>query len=325
MTQMDNTNKNSAILFKLDLGYNVNANSTLSQFNGNISSMTWNSSKLNNAKSYNFSYDALNRLTAANYTIVQGENYSTSYLYDANGNITKLKRNGKTSSTTYPIIDDLSYAYNGNQLISVNDGTSLNNPDNQEYGFKEFVQKTALLTDTSTQEYLYDANGNLKQDDNKAIEIIKYNYLNLPSEIGYGNGSNIKYLYDAAGIKLSQEVYNNKTKTSEETNYVGNFIYDATLNLKFILSDEGRLIPKTGGGFEYEYFIKDHLGNNRVTIKESNGNAVVMQEDHYYPFGMVLGGQSYAYADPLKKNDYLYNGKELQDELGLTGLGSMIQ
>jgi RHS repeat-associated protein len=42
-----------------------------------------------------------------------------------------------------------------------------------------------------------------------------------------------------------------------------------------------------------------------------------MQEDHYYPFGMVLGGQSYAYADPLKKNDYLYNGKELQDELGL--------
>jgi RHS repeat-associated protein len=34
---------------------------------------------------------------------------------------------------------------------------------------------------------------------------------------------------------------------------------------------------------------------------------------------MVLGGQStpYAGADPLKKNDYLYNGKELQDELGL--------
>jgi len=32
---------------------------------------------------------------------------------------------------------------------------------------------------------------------------------------------------------------------------------------------------------------------------------------------MVLGGQSTPYADANKKNDYLYNGKEFQDELGL--------
>jgi RHS repeat-associated protein len=101
---------------------------------------------------------------------------------------------------------------------------------------------------------------------------------------------------------------------------VKQILYDGTLILKFILSDEGRLVfdsAQTPGSFDYEYFIKDHLGNNRVSIKESNGNAVVMQEDHYYPFGMVLGGQSYAYADPLKKNDYLFGGKEFQNELGL--------
>jgi RHS repeat-associated protein len=42
-----------------------------------------------------------------------------------------------------------------------------------------------------------------------------------------------------------------------------------------------------------------------------------VQEDHYYPFGMLLGSQSTPYADANKKNDYLYNGKEFQDELGL--------
>jgi RHS repeat-associated protein len=58
-------------------------------------------------------------------------------------------------------------------------------------------------------------------------------------------------------------------------------------------------------------------GRFRVTIKDNNGSALVVQEDHYYPFCMLLGGQSYAYADPEKKNDYLYNGKEFQEELGL--------
>jgi RHS repeat-associated protein len=42
-----------------------------------------------------------------------------------------------------------------------------------------------------------------------------------------------------------------------------------------------------------------------------------MQETHYYPFGMALGGQSY--QNPLQNtlNRFLYNGKELQGELGL--------
>jgi RHS repeat-associated protein len=85
--------------------------------------------------------------------------------------------------------------------------------------------------------------------------------------------------------------------------------------LKFILTNEGRLVPKDGG-FEYEYYIKDHLGNNRLTIKEKSGNAEVVAENHYYPFGMTLGGQSWQSPNYLE-NRYLYNGKEFQDELGL--------
>lgn len=103
--------------------------------------------------------------------------------------------------------------------------------------------------------------------------------------------------------------------------YIGNFIYENN-SLSFILTDNGRLVaePVEAPGittFKYEYFIKDHLGNTRVTVKDSLGIPAVQMENHYYPFGMALGGQSY--TNPLQQtaNKYLYNGKEMQDDLGL--------
>jgi RHS repeat-associated protein len=97
--------------------------------------------------------------------------------------------------------------------------------------------------------------------------------------------------------------------------YIGNYIYENG-KLSFILTDEGRLVPDSTG-FTYEYFIKDHLGNTRVTVKDSLGFAAIQQEAHYYPFGMNINALSY--TNPLQKiaNKYLYNGKELQDDLGL--------
>ncbi|MBI9038275.1 MAG: RHS repeat-associated core domain-containing protein [Bacteroidales bacterium] len=68
-----------------------------------------------------------------------------------------------------------------------------------------------------------------------------------------------------------------------------------------------------GNTYEYQYFIKDHLGNTRVNFTE-NGN--IIQEDAYYPFGMQMNGLCYETGtDFLNKN--LYNGKELQDDFGL--------
>lgn len=99
------------------------------------------------------------------------------------------------------------------------------------------------------------------------------------------------------------------------TDYIGNFIYENG-SLKMIITDDGRLLPNDSG-FDYEYNIKDHLGNTRVTVKDSLGFAVVEQEDHYYPFGMRMEGQSYTNPLQAAANKYLYNGKELQDDLGL--------
>ena len=57
------------------------------------------------------------------------------------------------------------------------------------------------------------------------------------------------------------------------------------------------------------------MGNIRLVFTESNGLASIVQENHYYPFGMQQNG-NWAKSQTVK-NDYLYNGKELNTDLGL--------
>jgi len=77
---------------------------------------------------------------------------------------------------------------------------------------------------------------------------------------------------------------------------------------------------QNNGTYEYQYFLKDHLGNTRISLSQ---NGTVLQEDAYYPFGMNIAGLSAANSSP--ENKYKYNGKrctersrsELEDEFGL--------
>ena len=60
------------------------------------------------------------------------------------------------------------------------------------------------------------------------------------------------------------------------------------------------------------YYVKDHLGNVRVTVDE-DGNAIGW--DDYYPFGKVMPGRSSNHANP---NDvYKFTGHEFDQEAGL--------
>jgi RHS repeat-associated protein len=319
MNSMNYINKNNAQLFKLDLMYNINTISGNKIYNGNISAMKWNSMWLNGERSYGFNYDGLERLLTANYTGISGEDYTTSYSYDGNGNIKTLTRNG-LDGTGYTEIDKLEFGYKGNQLIKVNDKSTSDHA--KTLGFTEIgLDNEPDVNDPNTWEYEYDLNGNMTADHNKQIGEVQYNYLNLPKSIDMDNGTPgnwIKYTYDAAGIKLQQEVTQGGT-IQKVTDYIGNFVYEDE-ELAYILTNEGRMVAnsQTLGSFDYEYFIKDHLGNTRMVIKDKNNNGVtevddIIQENHYDPFGMILKGQSYQ----LEANKYLYNGKELQTELGL--------
>jgi RHS repeat-associated protein len=129
-------------------------------------------------------------------------------------------------------------------------------------------------------------------------------------------GSNhVKYTYDASGVKLRKEVKNGSNLTY--TDYVGGIQYTkadtCTWILDFVQTAEGRVMGD--GTYVYDLcecmpLAKDHLGNVRASIDQSG----VRQSDDYYPFGMTFG---MAMNQTAGANKYLYNGKELQNELGL--------
>src|SRR5690606_22229305 len=108
---------------------------------------------------------------------------------------------------------------------------------------------------------------------------------------------------DASGRKLRKEMSGNNR------DYVNGIEYDNSGQIDFIHTEEGRVIP--AGGYSYEYFLKDHLGNTRAVVKE---NGDILQVPDYYAFGMELN-KNVSMTSP--DNRYRYNGKELQTELSL--------
>ncbi|MCT4602052.1 MAG: RHS repeat-associated core domain-containing protein [Marinifilum sp.] len=88
--------------------------------------------------------------------------------------------------------------------------------------------------------------------------------------------------------------------------YLGNFVYNKG-SLEYILNEEGKLNIGTGSN-TYQFFVKDHLGNTRLSLNE---DGAVEEVNHYYPFGMRMA-MANSKEDATQK--YRYNGKELQDE-----------
>ena len=91
--------------------------------------------------------------------------------------------------------------------------------------------------------------------------------------------------------------------------YAGNMDYKNDKSLNYLLFDEG-LVTKTSSVYSYEYHLKDHLGNTRVTFQPNSSGTTTTQVAEYYPFG-----SSYLPVSPAGTNKYLYNGKEKQDDL----------
>jgi RHS repeat-associated protein len=276
-------------------------------FDGNIAGLEWQSFTDCGVKSYAFEYDAMDRLKEAHYAeqalngnwSVNSGRYSVNNIqYDANGNIQSLLRKGK-NGFNYGNLDDLTYTYQGNRLIKVVDNLTYTNT-----GTDQFVDGNLIGND-----YSYDAGGNLTHDLNKGITV-SYNHLNKPFQVDFTNGDQLAYIYDATGVKLRKKVTSNN---SSQRDYIMGFVYEDTV-LSYFAHEEGRVLVDADG-FNFEYNLTDHLGNVRVSFRaESDGSPEVLQEDHYYPFGMRLGGLSYQSG---LENNHLFNGKELEEELDL--------
>jgi RHS repeat-associated protein len=294
LKDINDVNNMGNSLFAFKVNYDKPTTGT-SLFNGNISQTLWKTAHNDTSlRSYVYEYDALNRLTAAKDNL---DRYNENPTYDKNGNIMTMFRNGNTilNTSNYGIIDNLVYSYDtGNKLLKVEDNA------NNAQGFNNGNSGTNI-------DYSYDANGNMVTDANKGVTAISYNYLNLPVQITMQDG-NINYTYDAAGVKQRKVV------KGITTDYAAGFQYENNV-MQFFSQPEG-YVRNNSGVYEYIYQYKDHLGNVRLSY---NKNLNIIEENNYYPFGLeqkshpnIISTLGNAIAQKYK-----YNGKELQDELGL--------
>ena len=342
-------------LFAFKINYNKKEDDTAGLFNGNISETLWRTSADNTKRKYAYNYDNINRLLEANYSKPEDQNTLDNYLeklsYDKAGNILTLERNGNLDpSGGAPVnqIDNLEYSYhpdNQNQLLKVNDL----NPSPQ--GFNQANDVASGDVDANnidhTEDYTYDFNSNMKSDTNKGVEDITYNHLNLPIKINFGAKGNIYYLYNAIGGKVKKVVEDNVAHITTTTDYLSSFQYLNT-ELQFFPHAEGYvhytkpLAAQGGensalGSFNYVFNYTDHLGNVRLSYAKDPlvGNRIkILEENHYYAFGLKhknynvekLNFEEFpdtgveivpAPAVANASYNYKYNGKELQEELGL--------
>ncbi|WP_373552384.1 DUF6443 domain-containing protein [Haliscomenobacter sp.] len=139
------------------------------------------------------------------------------------------------------------------------------------------------------------------------------------------NGSNVTFKAGMAvllnpGFETKQGgAFLGKTETGQSASYTQDYVmgieYQNTV-MQTIYNSEGRLYF-AGSTTRYEYTMTDHLGNARVSFTDQNADGVpeVIQENHFYPFGLAMEGPWV--NDPAEDNKYQFNGKELNDDFGL--------
>ncbi len=248
---------------KYDAGFTNN------RFCGNIAGIIFRSAG-ERPQAYGYTYDKAGRLTQADYRMftTSWNNTTTDYSekdiqYDLNGNITSLKRYGPLSSGVPGIIDNLTFNYEsywGNRLQSVSDAIPMASTSFTDYDFKDL--------NTTTVDHTYDVDGNLVSDLNKSVTTTYYHF-NKPKTRIFGSpySGQTDYVYDASGNKLRE--ISNYGSTITTTDYSGNIVYKNN-SLNLIYNQEGYSIRNyaaaTGSGFDYFYFIRDHLGNVRNVL-----------------------------------------------------------
>ncbi|MBK7477949.1 MAG: RHS repeat-associated core domain-containing protein [Haliscomenobacter sp.] len=299
------------------------------QKGGNIAQMAWRV-RGRERQAYAFTYDTLSRLKTASYFDVNtsgaataSSRFNEALTYDLRGNIGTLQRQGFIQSTcNFGQIDNLAYTYAAgtNRLTSVADASG----------------KTEGFKPGSGAGYTYDGNGNLKSDSYKGISTITYNHLNLPRLITFSTGNTIEIVYDASGNKLRKIVKQGATVQYEQ-DYSGGIEYRktpaaGTFRIEAIYHEEGRYFNlnvdvNNTPSWRKEYALRDHLGSTRLLFADKDGDGMVevtsnpatneiLQELHYYPFGLSYGG-SHWMNDAARDNGYKYNSKELNEDWGL--------
>jgi RHS repeat-associated protein len=261
---------------------------TNSQVNGSIAGVKWKAAGDTIARAYGFTYDNANRVTKADFSqnvrnTTTWNNATTDFsvsniTYDGGGNLLSMSQKGLTIGSSVTI-DSLKYQYysNSNQLQKVTDAAPYTS-----VGLGDF-RDTALAAD----DYAYDVNGNIIKDYNRKMNTpsngngAKYNLLDKPDSLVISGKGTFYYIYDAAGNTLRKQVEDYITGTTKTYLYLDGFVYFND-TLQYVQTEEGRIRwankrnSTTGASyyaFEYDYYLRDHLGNVRTVLTEGRDTA----------------------------------------------------
>ncbi|MFA6304660.1 MAG: RHS repeat-associated core domain-containing protein [Patescibacteria group bacterium] len=282
LTQKDTVNSLDDVL--QDISYNYDNV-------GNITQLV-DSSDNDIAKTLNYAYDDLYRLTSASSTLaVQGSNYLQTYNYDPIGNMTNKSDIGDyeyANANPYQAteINNIAQTYDLNGNLT-NDGSLTFNFNRQD----RFASTT--LDASTTLAMLYDYTG-IRTMKQKAFDTIdtQFNLITLlytdyyPNKLYEENLSSIQGSTSTpSSVEIRHIMLGNQTIANiKRTNYA-----NPVLTLVF----------------------SDHLGSSAIV---TNSSGVLKTIYDYYPYGGERNtDETYGYA-----TDYRFTGKELDEETNLS-------
>ncbi len=220
---------------------------------------------------------------------------------------------------------------------------------NQLYYVNDVVPghvSTIDIDNQSTNNYSYNANGQLTKDEQQNIDTIIWHANGKVKEVHKTTGDVLSFKYDALGNRIVKQLTTNNGQLTT-TFYTRNTssqviaIYekqniDSIKLTELTISGIGNqnettnhLQNKTNDSVAYRkignknYELKDHLGNIRATITDIKQpsnlfnffNSTISSTSDYYNYGMQMPGRNY------KTENYRYGiqGKEKDNELAGNG------
>ncbi|MEE9372817.1 MAG: RHS repeat-associated core domain-containing protein, partial [Saprospiraceae bacterium] len=180
--------------------------------------------------------------------------------------------------------------------------------------------QTGFSYSNPDEDYTYNDDGDLTRDPNRRINLT-YNHLHLIDQIDFDDGRKITFLYEATGRLLKKQLFEAGSNTPMQTkDYVQGGVELLDGVVEFVSHGEGRSYYN-GSTFKDQYILSDHLGNSHIMFSDVDGNGSirpdteVLQENHYYGFGLNMYGPWKNSAN--LENEYQYNGIDYLDDFGL--------
>lgn len=315
LTHLVAKDKNNATL--QDLSYSFDSK-------GNVLSITDN----RNSASQTFSYDALDRLVGAggtyygsksyaydkigNMTLKDGVTYSygagtagphavtsgsdsTTFSYDANGNMTTYKKGSTTTSYTFDRENRLTKAVKAGKTQGTFDYDG-DSGRTKKVGYI-YTTGTAAISGGS-QTALFEGSPEQKKSQLRYVFDFLSSYLDPQAEAAPVPDS----------MQLAAVVTPQATTTSTTIYYIGSLYEKAgTLKTKHVFLGSLRIcsIPSSGS---INYFHSDHLGSSNLITDSTSAK---VQRLEYDPYGKL------ALSEGANKTDYKFTGKELDEETEL--------